>query len=193
MKKSILLIFLCVNFTSIFAQITVTKTEGSSVVTKLSMGIKVNDGSSLIREKITINDAQCPVQLNNVGIQPIYSSSRSNYTFNPEGNLVTKEPIVALEVYHVLYDVFGEYIKTLSNTEVLDVLGQHDISKSSIWYASENDISNYFSCVSYVANVRTKNGQLWHYDFKAIKDQLDLLKISFEEGYIPKKDNDKDK
>lgn len=84
-------------------------------------------------------------------------------------------------------------MKTLSNTEITDIEGQQDISKFSIWYASENDVSNYFSCVSYVANVRTKSGILWHFDYKAIKEQLDLLKISFEEGYIPKKDVDKEK
>lgn len=58
MRKLILSIFVCAIITiPAFCQITVTKTEGSSVVTVLSMGIKVNKGSTLIREKITINDA----------------------------------------------------------------------------------------------------------------------------------------
>lgn len=117
MKKPFLLIFLSIYFgISTYSQITQTKTEGNSVVTKLSMGIKVNEGSSLIREKVTINDAQCPIQLSNIGVQPVYSSSRSDYTFYPEGIFNTIELIVAIEIYHVIYDVFCEYMRTLSNT-----------------------------------------------------------------------------
>lgn len=194
MKKSILLFFISVIIAiPTFSQITVKKNEGSSVVTKLTSSIKVNNGSSLLREKIVINDAVCPIQINDVGILSLYSSTRSGYTFNPEGNFITKEPIVAFEIYHVLYDVFGEHMKTLSNTEVSDIEGQFTLTNSSSWYASENDVKMYFTCVSYVANIRTKSGSLWHYNYKAIKDQLDILKISFEEGYIPKKDSDKEK
>lgn len=31
-------------------------------------------------------------------------------------------------------------------------------------------------------------GQLWHYDFEAIKEQLSGLEILIEEGYLPNKD-----
>jgi hypothetical protein len=60
-------------------------------------------------------------------------------------------------------------------------------------YASENNVSEYFTCVSYVANVKTKSGKLWRYNYKALKEQLDKLEIAFEEGYSPKKHNDSDK
>ena len=174
-----------------FSQLTVSKKEGSSVVTKLSMGIKVNDGSSLKREYTTINDSNCPVQLNDVGIETSYGSS--SYSFRPTGNLTAKEPIVAYEVVHLIYNVFGEHMKSLSNTEITDIDGQKDFSKYSSWYASENNVSEYLICVSYVSNVRTKSGKLWHYNFKVLKDQLNKLEIAFEEGYVPKKDGIKEK
>jgi len=191
MKKITLLsIILFYSFQS-FSQLTVAKKEGSSVVTKLGMGIKVNDGSSLKREYTTINDPNCPIQLNDVGIETSYGSS--SYSFKPIGNLTTKEPIVAYEVVHLIYNVFGEHMKSLSNTEITDIDGQKDFSKYSSWYASENNVSEYLICVSYVSNVRTKSGKLWHYNFKALKDQLNKLEITFEEGYVPKKDGEKDK
>lgn len=174
-----------------FSQLSVEKKGGGSVVTKLSSGIKVNDGSTIIREYLVINDAACPVQLNGVGIETSYSSS--GYEFKPVGNINTKEPIVAYEIVHILYNVFGEYIKSLSNKEIVDIDGQKNFSKYSSWYASENNVSEYLICVSYVSNVRTKDGRIWHYDFKALKDYLAKLEITFEEGYDPRQDIEKGK
>jgi hypothetical protein len=167
------------------AQIIMTRSEGSSVTTKLGYGIIVNKGSTLKREKIILNDSNCPVQLNDVGIETVFTDK---YSFNPSGNFTAKEPISAVEVVHILYDVFGEHIKTLSNSEINDIEGIHELAKSGSWYASENNVSSYFICVSYIANVRTKNGQLWHCDFKAIKEHILKLKMEFNETYLPKKD-----
>lgn len=191
MKKFFIAVF-CLFYSIVsFSQLTVSKKQGSSVVTKLGMGIKVNDGSSLNREQITINDAICPVQLSDVGVETSYSSS--SYSFKPTGSFTTKEPIVAYEVIHLIYNVFGEHIKTLSNTGITDIDGQKDFSKWASWYASGNNVSEYLTCVSYVANVRTKSGVIWHYNFKELKEQLNKIEITFEEGYLPKKDNDNGK
>ena len=190
--KRISLVTLCLLYSIIsFSQLTVSKKEGSSVVTKLGLGIKVNDGSSLKREQTTINDASCPIQLNDVGIETSYSGER--YSFKSTGGLTTKEPIVAYEIIHLIYNVFGEHMTTLSNTQIIDIDGQKEFSKSASWYASGNNVSEYLICVSYVSNVRTKSGMLWHDNYKALKDQLDKLEIAFEEGYLPKKDIEKDK
>jgi len=191
MEKIILASIILLYSIPSFSQLTVDKKEGSSVVTKLSMGIKVNDGSTLKREYTTINDASCPVQLNGVGIETSYASS--SYAFKPIGNLIANEPIAAYEVVHLIYNVFGEHMKSLSNTEIIDINGQKDFSKYSSWYASENNVSEYLICVSYVSNVRTQSGKLWHYNFKALKDQLNKLEIAFDEDYVPKKDREKEK
>jgi hypothetical protein len=166
------------------AQIEMTKSEGSSVTTKLGYGIVVNNGSSLKREKIVLNDSNCPVQLNDVGIETIFSDK---YSFNPTGFYTAKVPVVAVEVAHILYDVYGEHMKTIYNSEIKDIEGIHNLAKSGSWDATENNVSSYFICVSYVANVRTKNGQLWHYNFNAIKEQILQLKMEFNEAYLPKK------
>jgi len=179
-------------FTSyLFSQITVTKTEGSPVGAKLVYGKLVNDGSTLKREKMVLNDANCPIQLNDVGIETSYSDG--SYYFKQNGSFTLKEPITAYELNYMIYDVFGEHIKTLSGTKVIDIERQQELSKTLSWYASGNDVEIYFICVAYVANVRTKNGQLWHYNYTGIKEQLDNLKISFEKDYLPSKDSDKGK
>ena len=169
-----------------FAQIQVGKKDGGSVVTKLGLGVKVNDGSSLNREYVILNDANCPVQLTDAGIETSYGER--SYAFKPIGTLSVKEPIAAFEVNFVLYDVFGEHIKTLSGKEITDVGSNANLSKIGSWYATENQVSEYLICVGYVAKVRTQKGTIWSYDYKAIKEQLEKLKIAFEESYKPKKD-----
>lgn len=189
MKKVTILAILLTCYSYSYSQLTVNKKEGSSVITKLGMGINVNDGSSLTREYTTINDESCPIQLNDVGIETSYGSSK--YSFKPIGSLTTKEPIVAYEVVHLIYNVFGEHMKSLSNKEVTDINGKKEFSKYISWYASENNVSEYLICISYISKVRTKSGIIWHYNFKALKEQLNKLEVIFEEGYIPKKDTDK--
>ncbi len=193
MKKSILLfVVFALSFISVYSQMSVVRTVGSSFTTDIGYGIKINEGSSLKKEKIIINDALCPIQLNgDVGIE--ISTRDRAFAFNPSGSFNVKEPIVAYEMHHIIYDIFGDHIKTLSNTQVADIVGQQIFTKYDGWYASENNVSEYLISVSYVANVRTQSGQIWHYNFIAIKDQLDILKISFEESYIPEKDIDDDK
>ena len=189
MKRTIL-ILICLSYSvASISQLTVRKREGNSVVSSLGMGVKINDGSSLKREQITINDSTCPIQLSDIGIETYFNSSK--LSFKPNGDFITKEPIVAYEVVHLIYNVFGEHIKSLSNTAITDIDGQSFFSKYSSWYASERNVSEYLICVSYVSNVRTKSGKVWHYNFKVLKEQLNQLEFIFEEGFTPKKDSEK--
>ena len=166
--------------------LSLSKKDGDSVVLKLGFGIKVNDGSSLNREWININDASSPIQISEVGINTVYGSG--GYSFKSTGFLTVKEDVTAFEIVHVLYDVFGEHFKTLSNREVIDINTSLDLSKKGSWYASENNVSDFLICVSYVANVRKKDGSIWRYNYNGIKEQLNTLKIAFEESYQPQKD-----
>lgn len=170
-----------------FSQLTVQKKDGGSVMTKLTMGIKVNDGSSLMREHITINDPSCPIELLDVGIDAIYVSP--GYAFKPVGSLNPKEPIVAYEVIHMLYDVFGKHMKSLSNSRITDISGPTEFNKYSSWRASESNVSSYLVCVSYVSSVRTLSGKLWSYNVNELKGKLNQLELEFEE-YDTKKDDD---
>jgi hypothetical protein len=184
MKKFYLITLCFLLFISIaYPQITISKLSGGSVVTKLGMGISVNNGSSLSREWIVLNDTTSPLQLQGVGINTIYLPSE--YDFQATGIVKVKEPIVAYEIHHVLYNVFGEHIKSLSNLNVLDISLPSELSKLSRWYANENEVREYLTCVSYVANVRTLSGKIWHYKPEIIKQELNKIQIAYEEGYSP--------
>ncbi len=170
------------------AQMVVSKTDGSSIETPLGFGYAVNKGSTLVRQVITLNDTLCPLQLDNVTVGTSYLDRQ--YRFKSNGSIVPKEPLSAYEIHIVLYNVFGEHLKTLSGTEVADISAPMSIENESSWYANENNVSEYFISVAYVANVRTQEGQLWRYNYEAIKDKLGELKIAFEEEYLPKSNSE---
>lgn len=189
MKKLIIVICYLILTKSANSQISTVKLNGGSVVTKLGYGISVNDNSTLTRDWVILNDATCPVQLNGVGVNVLYSENR--YSFKPEGDLNISEPITAYEIHHVLYDVFGGHIKTLSNFEVQDLSQTSKFDKYSSWYASENQVSEYFICVSYVAKIRTQKGVIWRYNPLEIKSELKKIQLNYEEGFAPSSNNDK--
>lgn len=191
MKKiKLLFLFFLLTFNA-FSQLDVKRIDGGSVITNLTMGIKMNVGSSLSREFVVINSPTCPLQLSEVGIKTAYVSN--SYNFYPVGTITPKELITAYEVHHVLYNVFGQHMKTLSNQIVTDINETRGFSKFASWYASENNIQEYFICVSYVSNVRTANNVIWHYDINDIQSELNKIKLKFDESYEPPKVSDKAK
>lgn len=174
------------------SRITILRKSGIPAIIKFEYtgDTKVNEGSSLTREWVVLNDASCPVQLaNSCGIKTDYRDRSLRFT--PIGNIETSEPITAYEVHHVLYDVFGEHLVTLSNMEIADVNGSFVMKKDRSWYATDNQISEYISCISYVANVKTKAGIIWRYNYLAIKHELNKIQIAYEENYRPSNETDK--
>ncbi|MBK9402366.1 MAG: hypothetical protein IPN36_16435 [Bacteroidetes bacterium] len=129
----------------------------------MTSGDKINEGSTLSRDYYLINAKDCPLQLSNVGIKTSY---RTRGAFTSTDKVIPSEPIAAYEVHHVLYNIFGEHIRTLSNDAVSDLKLPTDFNQDFNWYASINDVSEYLICVSYVAKVRTLNRTIWRYNFK---------------------------
>jgi hypothetical protein len=187
--KSKIIAFLFLLYVSAYGQIQVIRTDGGAVVTNLGYNIQVNKGSTLKREWITLNDTTCPIQFNgSVGITTSYAER--SYSFNASGTINPKEPIVAYEVLHVLYDMFGEHIKTLSNKKVIDINSSVGFENPS-WYGSETQISQFLFCVTFVSNVRTAKGVIWRYNPQPIKEELNKIKIQYEAGYEPSKVTEK--
>jgi hypothetical protein len=194
-KNKIQMIRFCLSFVLVVifgswtnAQMVVSRKDGTSVETPLGYGLAVNKGSTLVRQVITVNDTLCPLQLESVTVETSYLDR--NYRFKSKGSIAPVTPLSAYEIHIVLYNVFGEHLKTLSGTEVTDLVAPMSIGNELSWYGSENEVSEYFISVAYVANVRTKEGQLWHYNYDTIKDALGELKIAFEEEYLPKNNTD---
>jgi len=164
------------------AQIKVDVTDGGSVITTLSRGIQVNDGSSLKRSFVTINDLSAPITLQQAGVATVYEGRA--YNFIPKGDMTPREPITAVEVRFVLFDMFGQLMKTVSLTRVRDFGTDSKPLSEGGWYASEGNVRELLTVASFVAYVRTASGKVWRYDAKRVGEELQKLNLRIAAGAL---------
>jgi hypothetical protein len=184
-RVSLLFIIVLLSTVIVFSQkIKVTKYDGGSVVTELGFGVKVNAQSTLMRSWVVLNDSGCPIQLGPSGIKTIYGDREYNYI--PEGSISTKEKVAAIDIRFLLYDVFGDHIKTITCIQVADIQTGNAIELKNIgsWRALENEISGLLTVVSFVAQVRTSTGIVWKFNTKLIDAELSKIKLMESNGFI---------
>ncbi|MCL4759749.1 MAG: hypothetical protein KJZ96_15550 [Rhodocyclaceae bacterium] len=152
--------------------ITITRGSGASIKTDLGHGIVLNKESSLTREWSTLHDASMPLDLKYsecVEVKFVSGRVSGEYVYSGFYGVVAKEPVRALEVRFMLFDVFGSHIRTLSSTKVVDLEPEAVRVLDSQWRVfSENEASEYFACLSYVARVRTASGKVYEYNSTAV-------------------------
>lgn len=170
-----------------YAQIEISRAPGGPAVTNLGMGIAVNKGSTLQREWLTVNIAEAPAKLEAVGIKTTYVGRE--YAFEQAGRLTVAEPLAAVELRFMLFDVWGEHLKTLSNTEIRDLRPNVplELSTTGTWRAWETEVSEYLTAVGFIARTRTIDGRVWAADLAAVRRQVEAGRLAVtEEALAPK-------
>jgi hypothetical protein len=144
--------------------VTVTRDSGGSIKTPLSIGIAVNDKSSMQREFIAIHDASLPVDLvGTPGVRTVYASEgrTGSYKYNASVNIKPTEALTAIEYRFILFDIWGNHVKSLSATEVEDLPAAQTKGFTPAWNVySENEVSQHYASIAYVARVRTAAGKV---------------------------------
>lgn len=123
------------------------------------MGIDFNEGSSLQRESVLFNDPSCPVQLVKNAMAFNYADRR--FTISSTANLTFGQPVMALEVRHILFDVLGRHMRNLANLDVRD-FAVGPASLNGTWNVfNDNDASELLTTVTYVSRARLADGSQW--------------------------------
>jgi hypothetical protein len=140
----------------------IQRETGGSIKTKLSTGIVLNDESSLTREWLSYQDSSIPVKLSGaVGIKTSYSHNRigGEYQYGAEFSIEAIEPISAIEIRFLLFDIWGKHIRTLGFTEIADIKGVKNVKGTWRLY-SENEASEFYASIGYISRVRTMTGRV---------------------------------
>lgn len=175
----------------------VTRTSGGSVQTKLSDQIVLNKGSALQREWIAVNNGSLPVQLvQTPGVTTIYERegrySSGGYEYKVDFNILVAEPITAIEVRFLTFNIWGERERVLSLTEILDFgVGTHKLTGSWSLY-SENEASEFYASIAYVARVRTASGKIVTADLDPILAEARKFNAKFSEAELDREPGKKD-
>lgn len=153
-------------FATVHAQsISVTRESGGGVQTNLfGYGTILNKDSTLSREWITVHDQLLPADLEGtVGVRTVYESGRvsGSYFYEAKYTIKAKEPLTAIDVRFLVFDVWGNHIRTLVATQLVDISAGVSKAFNGKWNLfSENEASDYFASVAYISRVRTKAGRV---------------------------------
>jgi hypothetical protein len=142
---------------------TIERGAAGTIRTNLGYGIVLNKDSSLEREWVTVNSPTVPAKL--VGAAPVVTTYKSaaysgTYQYEAQFEIDAQEALSAIEVKFLTFDVWGDHKRSLSSTDVLDVpAGRRKVSAA--WpLHSENEASEHYASIAYVARVRTKQGRV---------------------------------
>jgi hypothetical protein len=147
--------------------------------------VVLNKASSLKREWITVHDASLPIAIDGtVGVKAAYESERrgGNYVYLTSYDLKAKEAVTAVEVRFLVFNVWGGHIRTLSASEIVDIPAGGNAKFNGKWSLfSENEASEYYASIAYIARVRTSSGRVIESDRKAVLSEVRKLAKKFSE------------
>lgn len=156
------------------AKVRTTKIDGGSVQVRLqfSDNILLNEESTLRREWVAVHDDELPVDLEGtpgVLTVPGFSASGARrYLYESSYTIKVTEPVVAVEVRFILFDVWGERTRVLSATDVRDfAVGVYELDGTWSLF-STNEASEHYASIAYVATVRTATGEVYRADSAAV-------------------------
>lgn len=160
------------------------RANGGSMKTDLGYGIVINKASAMTREWIAIRNPNLPVNfVGTPGVITTYRSERnsSNYYYELNTKISVTEPIAAIEILVVCFDIWGKPTKTLSTTEVQDFgVGEH--AYSAQWKIfRETEVSEHYASIAYVSRVRTASGRVIEADRTKVIEEGKRLYTKFSD------------
>jgi hypothetical protein len=145
-------------------EVVVTKAAGGSIQTKLSESIIVNKESGVVREWLALHDPSMPADLvGTPGVTTVYVPDRvrGEYQYKANPSVQAKEALAAVEIRFLVFDIWGQHVRTLLSDEIADMAPGSTRKLSAVWHLfSENECSKHYASIGYISRVRTKDGQV---------------------------------
>ena len=152
--------------------------QGGSMRTPLRVGVVMNEDSSLLRDWVVIHDGRLPLDFQGTpGVRPAYRDR--NFEYRTTADVLAAEDLTAFDVRFLTFDVFGERQTTLAATEVVDIPAGTARSFEWAWRITrENDATEHFASIAFVARVRTADGQVHRADYDSVLCVAELFALA---------------
>ncbi len=167
---------------------TVTRSQGAPMKIDIGRSGAMNKDSTLRREWIVIHHLGFPADFEyEVGVDAYHAGSE--YRYKSDIHVTPKEPITAIEIRFLLFDVWGKHIRTLSFTKVADLeAGGRQLGQAEWNLFSVNEASEFYASIAYIARVRTKAGKIVNSDVTPVLDEARKFSSKFSaEDLEPKR------
>lgn len=178
------------------AETSITKASGGTMKTELGYGLHINKKSTLHREWITIHDRSLPLTIENtIGIKGTFEVKKyaSSAFYETKYKVTATEDISAFEVRFLTFDVWGDHVRTLASTEIVDLNKGANSEFTGKWRElSESRLAEFYASIAYVAQIRTKSGKVLKCDTSIILKEAQKFSTKFtaedlEEEEVTKK------
>lgn len=163
------------------AEIQTTVEDGGTVVTPVDDQFEIenlNEGSSLRRSWVTLNDTTSPIAITKATFSVVGRSG--DFSLRATGQMKPSVPVSAFEIHLLLFNVFGSPLKGASATEIRDHDAGDSVPLSGTWDLTWAQAQELLTAVVYIASVRTQTGVVWQHRKEEIAQsvlQLDLMAI----------------
>lgn len=176
--------------TAAHAQLVVKTGEGGAVKVDLGYNVVLNKNSSLRRQWVYIHDPKAPVEID--GSTDIGVRYKKDYNYGGTVVVRAKQDVTAVEVVHVILDVFGRRLSTLQNMAVLDIKADATEGIGGDWRIwSETEASSAHTSYTYVRSVRTADGKVYFAPMSQVFDAIRKGAPSLSSSDIEPKKADK--
>jgi hypothetical protein len=164
---------------------TATVAPGGAIRLPLGRGIVLNKESSIERIWITVQDSVMPVEFKDaVGIKTnhTFRGDVGDYEYSAILHLTARQPISAIEVRFMLFDIWGQNKRNLVVTEILDMAPGTTKEFNPKWgISSEGEAAQHYASIAYISRVRTKDGKVFAANGEFILDQARKFSAQFKE------------
>lgn len=153
------------------------------MTTDLGMNIRLNPNSSLVREWAIVSDTAFPASLLPEGYEGVWPRYVDRgYQYRSQVRIEVREPLSAISVVHVVFDIWNQRVRSLRFEEIADLdIGTHTFTGS--WrLPSESEAVAHFSSVSYVSRVRLRNGEVLLADLAGVVEEAQRISEGFTSG-----------
>ena len=164
---------------------TATVSPGGAIRLPLGRGMVLNKESSIERIWITVHESVMPVEFKNaVGIKTNYTlrGDIGDYEYSAVLHLTARQPISAIEVRFMLFDIWGQNNRNLVVTEILDLAPGITKEFNPKWRISaEGEAVQHYASIAYISRVRTKDGKVFAANGEFILEQARKFTAQFKE------------
>lgn len=151
--------------------------DGGSVAMHTASGM-VNQESSLRRRWCVIDDTNAPAGLDHAGVWPRYDEQEKVQFLMSAGMVSPRQAISAIEVRYVMFDVWGQHLRTVALTRLVDSSTHVDLRTNTTWPALDSEVSQLVTVVAFVSRVRTADGEVWEFDPKRIAARMEAFGVT---------------
>ena len=149
--------------------------DGGSIIFPLEHSDDLNEGSSLRRSWVVMDNLNCPLTILDAGVS--LEKRPRNLAFRATGRVKARTAVSAFEVKFFLFDVFGKVMRILSYDVIKDINSGAEVPFTSGWSASYSD-ANLHTVVAFVAQVRTMDNSVWRSDDEEIASSIAQLGLT---------------